>query len=266
MAVERVHWEDLPQRTRWMAEVHTGTVYAAETVSEGLNSGIAAILTTESGRVFVKGLHRDYPRRWTQDREATINSAINHLSPRLLWRVEDEWDLLGFEVVDGRHADYRPGSADLPLVVSTMADLGKIPCPDVPAKRAEQRWEPYVSDPAHAGLFKGDRLLHTDYNPVNVLIADGRAVFIDWAWPTKGAGWIDPACLIIRLIAGGHTAAQAEQVVHGLHAWRNAPTDGLLCFAEANVKLWQEIASNDRAEWTGAMSAAAREWHEHRRR
>ncbi|MFD1535587.1 hypothetical protein [Nonomuraea guangzhouensis] len=35
----------------------------------------------------------------------------------------------------------------------------------------------------------------TDYNPLNMLIAEGRALLIDWAWPTRGAGWIDPACL-----------------------------------------------------------------------
>jgi hypothetical protein len=48
--------------------------------------------------------------RWTQDMEALINPYVADLSPRLLWRVQGEWDVLGFEVVDGRHADYRPGS------------------------------------------------------------------------------------------------------------------------------------------------------------
>jgi hypothetical protein len=239
-------------------------VYAAETVSEGMNSAIAAILTTETGRVFVKGLHRDYPRRWTQDREAAINAAVSHLSPRLLWRVDGEWDLLGFEVVDGRHADYAPGSPDIALLVSTMADLNKVPCPDTPVKLAVERWKPYVSDPAQLPFFDGDRLLHTDYNPVNVLIADGRALLIDWAWPTKGAGWIDPACLIVRLIASGHTPAQAENVVCELPAWRNAPAEGLLHFAEANANVWQEIAANDPAEWTSIMSTAADQWHAHR--
>ncbi|MBO2455377.1 hypothetical protein J4573_50450 [Actinomadura barringtoniae] len=264
MAVERIRWEDLPERTRRQVETETGTVYAAETVSEGLNSAIAAILRTESGRVFVKGLHRDYPRRWTQDREAAINSSIGHISPRLLWRVEGEWDLLGFEAIDGRHADYRPGSTDLPLLISTMAELGKTTCPDVEIKVAEDRWRPYVSNLAHLAHFAGDRLLHTDYNPVNILIADGRALLIDWAWPTKGAAWIDPACLITRLMASGHTAAQAEGAVRDLPAWREAPVDGLHRFAEANARVWAEIATNDSSEWTHSMNTAAREWLKHR--
>src|SRR5437879_5739122 len=86
MAVERIRWEDLPRDTREAVERHAGAVWSANTVSEGLNSAIAAILTTEVGPVFVKGLSRDYPRRWTQDMEALINPYVRHLSPRLCAR------------------------------------------------------------------------------------------------------------------------------------------------------------------------------------
>lgn len=262
LAVDRIHWADLPAAVRAQVEHHTGTIHAATTMSEGKNSAIAAVLDTESGRVFVKGLRVDYPRRWTQEMEALINPAVAGISPRLLLRhVGEEWDLLVFEAVDGRHANYEPGSPDLPLLVDTMARLGTIPCPDLPPlKRAEQRWSTYVSDPAHLRMFEGDALLHTDYAPDNVLISNGRAVLIDWAWPTRGAGWIDPACLVLRLMADGHTAAQAEQVVSHLPAWAAAPREALAAFAQASISLWSEIASNDPSAWTKNMARAAQEW------
>jgi hypothetical protein len=227
LAVERIPWEDLPAGTRRAVEQHTGAVWSAETVSEGLNSAVAAILTTEAGAVFLKGLHRDYPRRWTHDRESAINPYVSRVSPRLLWRVQDEWDLLGFEFVAGEHADYRPGSPDLARVAATISTLGELKCPDVPVKRAEDRWRPYVDDPGELAWLEGDRLLHTDYNPFNVLMSDGRALLIDWAWPTKGAGWIDPACLVLRLLANGHSAESAQAVVQDVAAWRAAPVDGI---------------------------------------
>ncbi|GAA3145068.1 hypothetical protein GCM10010466_40210 [Planomonospora alba] len=261
MAVERLHWDDLPNTTRAAVEKHTGTIWSADTVSEGLNSAIAAVLDTATGPVFAKGLRCDYPRRWTQDMEALINPHVTHLSPRLLWRVDDgDWDLLGFEAVDGRHADYRPGSPDLDQLVETMTTLGQIRCPELPVKAAEHRWRTYVTDPADLDWFAGDRLLHTDYNPVNVLMSGGRALLIDWAWPTRGAGWIDPACLILRLMAAGHTATEADQVAARIPAWTQAPAEGVAALARANVHLWQEIEDANPTPWVQTMNRAARDW------
>ncbi len=45
--------------------------------------------------------------------------------------------------------------------------------------------------------------------PGNVLIASD-ARLVDWAWPTRAAPWIDPACWIVWLIASGHNPADAE--------------------------------------------------------
>ncbi len=266
MALTRIDWSDLPEETRTAVEKHTGTVLDSRTAAEGLNSAVALLLTTEGGEVFVKGLRRDYPRRWTQYMEWAIGPYVAGVAPRVLWRVEDdEWDLLGFEAVTGRHAAYEPGSPDLPLLLGTMRILARIPCPaDVPVKTAESRWKPYLDDPGDLALLAGDRLLHTDYNPLNVLIADGRALLIDWAWPTRGAGWIDPACLVLRLIAGGHTAPHAQQIVSELPAWQDAPVAGLDAFAAASVRLWTEIADRDAVSWTERMADAAQQWASYR--
>lgn len=59
--------------------------------------------------------------------------------------MQDEWDLLGFALIEGRHADYGPGSPDLATVTTTMTKLGDIPCPDEPVKHAPHRWRGYVA-------------------------------------------------------------------------------------------------------------------------
>jgi hypothetical protein len=35
-------------------------------------------------------------------------------------------------------------------------------------------------------LLDGDALLHTDFNPLNILVGPDRVWIIDWAWPTRG--------------------------------------------------------------------------------
>lgn len=265
MVVSRTDWDDLPAETRANVEKHTGPIRSAVTMSEGLNSAVAVLVTTDSGDVFVKGLRRAFPRRWTQDMEWMIGPYVAGFAPKPLWRVEDdEWDLIGFEGIDGLHASFDPGSPDVALVTDAMYLLGRIPCPDLALKTAESRWKPYMGDQGDLRWLVGDRLLHTDYNPLNVLIADGRALLIDWAWPTKGAGWIDPACLILRLMLGGHTAEEAEKVCTDLPAWRAAPAEGVNAFAGASLNMWEEIAQADSAPWKTAMAEAAEEWLQHR--
>lgn len=122
---------------------------------------------------------------------------------------------------------------------------------------AEHRWHEYIPDPADLALLAGNQLLHTDYNLLDVLITGDRAVLVDWAWPTKGAGWIDPACLILRLIAHGHTTQSAHNVVHDNPEWQTAPAAGIAVFARACAAMWHEIATANPADWAQRMAQAA---------
>lgn len=240
----------------------SGPVLKTEPVGSGFNSEIAARIHTDSGTVFVKGLRADHPRVWTQQREADINPHVQGIAPRLLWRLQPAgWDLLGFEAVEGRHADYTPGSPDVAAVAATLRRLGGVPCPDLPLKTMPDRMASYSDTP---GLFAGERLLHTDWNSTNVLIRDGAALLVDWAWASRGAGWIDPALWVIWLIAGGHTAAEAEAQASTLPAWNEAPGVAVDAFAAASARLWQEIAGADPDPWTQRMEAAAEAWARHR--
>ncbi|MFD0685938.1 aminoglycoside phosphotransferase [Actinomadura fibrosa] len=254
---DRLNWESV----RDLIEEMTGPIQAAEPVADGLNSQIAVAVRTSRGRTFVKGLRDDHPRVWTQECEKRINPYVRHLSATLQWAVErDGWNLLGFEHLDGHAANYSPGSRDLPTIADALRRLQDVPCPDVPMKRAEQRWAAYTDTP---DLFAGDRLLHTEWTPTNVLIGD-RAHILDWAWPTRGAAWIDPACWAVWLIASGHTPAQAEAWAACLPSWNDAPRPGVDAFVRAQAAMWADIASADPEPWIQRLADAGRHWDTHR--
>jgi len=247
---ERIQWEE----ARALIEQFAGPVTTARLAGGGLNSQIAVII---NDRYFVKGLRQDHPRVWTQIRERDINRHVRHLSANLEWAAEsDSWNLLGFTYLPGRKPDYQPGSPDLALISELITRLPKAPA-DLNLKRAEQRWSAYSDQ---ADLFAGDHLSHTDWSPGNVLIADD-ARLIDWAWPTRGAAWIDPACWIVWLITGGHSPAQAENQAATIPAFAHAPGQAVTAFSAAQAAMWAEFG--EEAPHPG-LAAAAADWHKHR--
>jgi hypothetical protein len=257
--VRRTDWEHLPGEIRAAIVRHTGPITAARTASAGRNSALAALLETPTGTVFVKGLPADHP---AQVRETVINPYVGLVSPKLLWHAQvDGWRLLGFAHAPGRHANYTPGSTDLPKVVEAMRRLGQLPCPNLPQlQRAEQRWAEHIDHVPDRALLRGERLLHTDYSPDNLLVDGPVARLIDWAWPTRGAGFIDPACLIVRLVFAGHTPAQAEATVTPVPAWHAAPARAVNVFASALATMWTQIADHDPSQWKQQMADAALAW------
>jgi len=264
--VERTDWAALPEAVRRAIAARTGTVLSATTAADGRNSAVALLVQAARGPFFVKGLRAGHPGVVAQRREALINPHVLAVSPRLRWQVAvDGWDLLGFDLIAGRQADYTPGSPDLPLVIDVMRRIAQLTCPTGgQVKQAGQRWAGYVDSPSDLDLLCGDALLHTDYNPCNVLISDQGARVIDWAWPTRGAAFIDPACLVMRLMASGHTAAGAEQWVAGTSAWDQAPARAIDVFASATARLWTEIAAADPRPWKQHMAGVAGQWAQHR--
>jgi hypothetical protein len=247
---KRVEWE----QARAVIEQFTGPVISDRPVNDGFNSEIAVIV---NNRYFVKGLRQDHPRAWTQNREKEINPYVRHVSASLEWDAEtDGWNLLGFTYIPGRKPSYRPGSPDLALITSTMSKLPLAPT-GLNLKRAEQRWSAYSQQ---AALFAGGHLSHTDWSPGNVLI-DGDARLVDWAWPTRGAGWIDPACWIVWLIASGHSPAQAESQAANVPAFAHAPEQSVTAFSAAQAAMWADIGAE--APHPGLATAAA-DWHKHR--
>jgi hypothetical protein len=265
--IPRTSWDELPGEVRRAVEERTGPIRSVRNAATGRNSAVALIIEADAGAVFVKGLRQDHPGIPAHRREAAINPYVRAVSATLLWEADvDEWNLLGFAFLDGRPADYRPGSPDVALVVATMGRLAALPCPDLPQlKRAEQRWARYVDSPADADMLAGHTLLHTDYNPDNVLIQGDEARLIDWAWPTRGAAIIDPSCLVVHLVAAGHSAEAAEALVSAHPGWDRGHECGIDVAATALHRMWMEIAAAEPfSAWKAENAAAARAWAAYR--
>lgn len=260
MSMHRRHFHDLPAQARQAIADKTGPIQSARTAEGGLNSGIAAFIHVDGGTVFVKGIPTDHPQAPAQRREAAIAPHLPRACPRLYWHMEAAgWDILGYEVIHGQHADYSPGSPDLPLVAAAIEELQEITAPrDIAIKAADDRWAEYAP-PGTAHLIAGDTLLHTDLAPHNVLVAE-RAHVIDWAWPTRGAAWIDPAVLILRLLEAGHTLESANGFARRFPSWRSAPALAVQAFAAANAATWTEITNADSAPWKVAMARHAHDF------
>ncbi|MGW3993239.1 hypothetical protein ACWEF6_07095 [Amycolatopsis sp. NPDC004772] len=254
----------LPPAVRAAVEAEVGEIRRVEPVTSGLNSTFAAVLHTAHTAVFVKGTHSDHPRARGQHREATIAPHLTGVAPHLHWHLDVAgWDLLAFDYVPGRAADLSPRSRDLAAVADTLARLGELETPDLPLPRIEQRWSG-LADAADLALLAGEHLLHTDPNPNNILVDGDRAWLVDWAWPTLGASWIDPACAALWLIAEGHTPTEAEAWARTLAAWDDVPPDGLAAFVNINARLWAQIADEDPQPWKLALRDAASRWQSHR--
>lgn len=284
----RRDWDGLPDGVRRAVERRTGAVRSAESVPGGRNSELAVALSTDSGRVFCKGITTASSLAVMHRNEVAVSPFLpDGLAPRLLWSVEaDGWLLLGFEHVSGRHADLSPGSPDLPAVAEAVAGISRTaPPPASVARRAmSAQWAramevetalppPAGADPwsaANAGPLVrwaarapdhlgGDHLVHSDLNPGNLLVSD-RARVVDWAWWRTGAAWVDPAFLVIRLIAAGHDPGSAEGWVRRFAGFAAAPPDALTAFSASVLRLWERRFAHTPA------TGAARAWARHRLR
>ncbi|MER5718699.1 aminoglycoside phosphotransferase [Streptomyces sp. NPDC002132] len=258
--MSRISFEQLPADVRRAVADKSGTVHQAVTVQGGMNSGVASVLKTESGSVFVKGIPADHPQVSAQRREAAVAPHLPASCPCLYWHLEiGGWSLLGYEVINGRHADYTPGSPDLPLVETALVELQGVTAPaDIAIKDAVDRWADYAP-PSTLHYFEGNTLLHTDFAPDNVLITDARARLIDWAWPTRGAAWIDPGALTLQLMEAGHSVEEALAFASRFPSWRDAKAEALAAFSSATAALWREIAEAERTPWKLGMAKRAAE-------
>lgn len=264
MPTTRITYRQLPHSVRAAIEEITGPVVDDESASAGLNSAVAARIQTPTGARFVKAMPADHRWVWTQRREADIAPHIGGVAPQLLARIETGgWDVLVFNALSGRHADYAPNSPDLPAVAALLEDIAAIPCPDIDLRDAGQRLRDYVSDSDDLRHFAGNTLAHTDLNNANVLI-DGEARIVDWGWATRGAPWLDAAYWTLWLIASGHDPKTAEWWAAQVSTWQTAPQEGVTAFATASATLWGQIGGADPDPWTAKLVTASRRWRDFR--
>ncbi|GAA4619866.1 hypothetical protein GCM10023196_001600 [Actinoallomurus vinaceus] len=292
--MSRHEWDALPEGVRNAVEQHCGgTVINAKAPERGCSSEFSATLHLNGGAVFCKGIRATAPSAWMHRNEAAVNHLLPHgLAPRLLWQTEtDGWLMLGFEHAAGRHPNLSPYSADLTPVAEAVAALQRITPRAVPNRSIAARWarlpvwQQYTQNPpndldpweqenlphlaeleatAHE-LLDGDALLHTDLQPGNLLINDDKVVVIDWAWASRGAPWIDPAFMVIRLMAAGHPPESAESWARQIPTWQAAPTAAVTAFATTVLGLWRHKTRSPAARPHSArLTAVAQDWARHR--
>ncbi len=283
---KRREWDDLPEGAKRAVEREVGEVLTAKSPDAGRSSELSATLSTDSGLVFCKGITADSPSAWMHRNEIAVSPFLpERLAPRLLWDIEvDGWLLLGFEHVSGQHADLSPDSPDLPLIADAVVEISHTsPPPKSVARRPiAAQWRrmveeggrfelPADADPwstANAELLTtwaarapeymdGEGMVHSDLNPLNFLVSD-RARVIDWAWWRTGAAWIDPAFLVIRLIAAGHEPQAAEKWAGQIDGFTAAPAEAITAYCASLVRLWERRFTNTPA------TNAARRWMQHR--
>lgn len=265
MPTTRIAYEQLPGVVRAAVAERIGSGVTAVSVTDGLNSAVAARLLTTGGAYFVKALPTDHRWVFTQRREADLAVHVRPVAAALVAHiVAHGWDVLIFEALDGHTADYRPGSPDLPKVADLLRRIGQLPCPRTGVRDAAQRLSDYVTRPDDTRYFTGTTLLHTDLNCANVLVGD-RARIVDWGWATQGAGWLDAAHWALWLIAYGHDANSAEQWARRVPAWHTAPPAGVTAFVDAMVRLWDEINNSNADPFHVRLAAAAHRWQHARR-
>lgn len=255
---------EIPPPVLDMIERRSGRILEADPATGGLHGAIAARVRTEVETLFVKGLPAGHHRVWTQGREAAINPHVHGIAPKLVWQaIDSNWHVLGFAHVEARHASWKPGTEDVEPMLDVMEELAGRPLPPVAVGRMTDRMRTYAeSDELH--LFDGSALLHTRWNPKNVLVRDGGARLVDWAWVSLGAAWIDPALWVLRLIAAGHEPEQAEFAASGHEAWRHASYEALWAFSRAQARRWDSIAAQSGDDSPKPMQQAARTWRDYR--
>ncbi|MEV0440901.1 protein kinase [Streptomyces spectabilis] len=250
---------------------HTGAVSHVRAPARGFSSDFAAVIEGEKGQFFVKAMF-NVPggRKDSLLREQAINPCVQPLSPPLVWSAggeEDGWIILGFEAVEGRAASFDTGSTDLGAVVEALNRIAGLALPDVAKDWVEDRWDSFAADEPEAALFRGNTLVHSDINPSNIMIGERDTWVVDWSWPTRGAAFIDPACLVIQLIAAGHTAESAEGHASRCVGWTSADPKAIDAFALASLRMHRYFCEQDpQASWLKAMVEATDAWVEWRQR
>jgi hypothetical protein len=212
-----------------------GDVTGAESTSNGSASDVATTLITPAGCVFLKASRltkSDDVRRI----EARVQPHLPPIAPRLLFHTETAgWLVLVYEHLSGRPANLAPGSVDLPAIARTLTDLSTTLRPALPVLPVELRWRPFAERGALA-LLRGNTLLHMDLTAENILVGD-QVRIVDWAWPSRGAAWLDTAAWVVRMIQAGHAPAAAESWARRVPAWSTASASALLAHAQIRTAL-----------------------------
>jgi hypothetical protein len=230
----RISWADVPPRVRVAVDRHLGSpITTAVSQHGGFSPGAAVrVVCADGRRAFVKAvglsLNPDSPGLHRAEL-ATMSVLPDDLpAPKLLASYDDgDWVALVLEDIDGRRPGVPWSEQDAWLVADSLGTLARTTAPlqlrdycDVvsmltcwdkvaedpdgidPALLARLP-EMLAAQPLAREVTAGDALVHWDARADNMLIRDGRAVLLDWAWASRGAPWLDTLVLAMDFTVQG---------------------------------------------------------------
>lgn len=255
----RMDWTALPEAVSEEVADRVGGSHVVP-AGTGDHAEIAATVTGANGTVFVKAAQTDFGVRSLRFELRVSEAACGSHSPAVDWHFEAAgWLVVGFEHCEGPHADLSPGSSDLDLLGEAVAALAEVPAPDVPlfSPKARLGFEHPAMD--------GDRLVHTDLGPANLIVTPGGLRIVDWAMAAKAAPWVELAMLAPWLISAGHTPEQAEQWLATHRPWQQIDVEVLDYFAARNAEKWATKSTSATAPWIHQLADWTSQWAKHRR-
>lgn len=257
----RLDWAHLPPQVRFDVEARLGSpVVADETLTHGFVPVIETVLTcadgsahllraasTKAQRTFAAALRSE--ARWL----AALPAAVP--VPALESFVDGDWVVLLLSVEDSRPPARPWDPAELASVLSVLGSIvpSLTPAPAGVRDFAEDladwlgRWD-LLEDRDDLGtpgqllaagrlaarlpeVTAGDTLVHTDLRDDTVRIAPGGRVLLDgWAWPVRGATWLDSLLVLVGPCGDG---LDVEAVLRSTPVLADVPDDDVDCVLAA---------------------------------
>jgi len=273
----RISWWQVPEHVRSAVEASLGSdVVEAVTQEGGYSAGAASrVRLASGGRAFVKALGENLDSAsvglYRNEADAMPHLPAGLPVPRLLDVYDDgDWVALVYEDVEGRCPEIPWRSDELDRVIGAIADLGAAldpsPWPAAPIfadvnAGVVQAWGAFAISPPPdldfsvrrlldrlaadevdlAEVVRGEALLHNDIRSDNILLTpDGRAVFVDWGMPCKGAVWLD--LMMFTLTAAFQGGADAELLVRSNPLTRDIPENRIDVMVAAGYAAYRSLA------------------------
>ncbi|WP_433662589.1 phosphotransferase [Nocardia sp. CA-128927] len=295
----RIEWGQLPRQVRAAIEQRIGgRVLSAGGQRGGFSHGMAArLVLSNNTTAFVKAIPTDDELVPMYRAEAHTSAQLPAQvpSPQLQSTFETHgWFVAAFDDVDGRHPNLDQPQ-ELAAVLTTVEQLAIVltpnPIPDAPTIADAYGpelicWQQFAEHGPPADLDEwslrnldrlaelestwgeravGETLLHTDLRPDNMLLRpDGTVVVVDWAWPCRGAAWIDLVSLAPSIAASGIDPNPILEVHPVTRGTDPAAIDAFLC---ALVGYWERHSrrpppprSPKLRNYQACSAHVAREW------
>ncbi|WP_402464564.1 phosphotransferase family protein [Isoptericola aurantiacus] len=249
-------WPDLPGAVRAAVESRLGgTVTSWSSRDGGYSPGLASVLTTAAGPVFVKAVgagHEVAARMYRREAERLALLPAGPPAPRLCWVIEvdaagelaEPWVVLATEALDGRPPRTPLRGDELDALVRLSREISAVEVPDgvLPAMVEELPMDrtAALADERPAGLagydpwfaahldelaavegsvsdaIAGSVLQHGDLRADNAVLTGAGAVAVDWPFAARGAAFCDLVGMLPAVHAEGGPPPSAVLARHPL--------------------------------------------------